>query len=95
MNVAEKIIKITCEVRVAIHPDSVTGIIRKNLDNLLEENITGIPLQIFLRNLEHTLESKKTFVQSFAELNNLNWAINLVKHFELLFEGNATHYELN
>lgn len=90
MNLEEKVIDTARAICLAPDSDEVSVILRKNIDELVDENIMGIELRSFLQRLREKLNERKIKAKDYIEINNIRYAADIAGQLEeILMEGGA------
>ena len=95
MNLKLKIAEVIKEIKHAPDSDDVSGIIRRLIDELIDENIMGLELRMFLQYLYNELKKNRTAAENFIEVNNFKHAQKMTEHFGKILGMKIYHYWFN
>lgn len=83
------------KIRKAPDSDDIESIMRRLVDKLIDENITGPGLSIFMQRLHIELCKIKTGGSDFIELNNIKRAIEITEMYGKALGIKVFFYTLN
>ena len=95
MSLKLKIKETIKEIKHASDSDDVPGIIRRLMDELIDADIMGLELRLFLQYLYIDLSSERLQVNDVIEMNNLKCAIDMTERFGKILGMKVYLYELN
>ena len=95
MNLKEELMKRLMEIKNAPDSDDVCSIIKNTLEELIDDNITGLELQLSILFMLQELHKMTLEAKDYIEINNLKRGIGYVEQIGHTLGVHSFNYKLN